>query len=74
VQPQYVAELTWNLTPQLDDTLFTLLEVAEKDPEIKKTLVETAVETDRDVISSRSTSVPTGASRPSLTIHGRCPW
>lgn len=22
-QPQYVARLTWNLTPQLDDTLFT---------------------------------------------------
>jgi len=22
-QPQYVAQLTWSLTPQLDDTLFT---------------------------------------------------
>ena len=22
-QPQYVAQLTWNLTPQLDDTIFT---------------------------------------------------
>jgi hypothetical protein len=22
-QPQYIAQLTWNLTPQLDDTTFT---------------------------------------------------
>jgi hypothetical protein len=28
-QPQYVARLTWNLTPQLDDTLFTFVPPAD---------------------------------------------
>ena len=28
-QPQYVAKLTWNLTPQLDDTLFTFVPPAD---------------------------------------------
>ena len=28
-QPQYVAKLTWNLTPQLDDALFTFVPPAD---------------------------------------------